>query len=71
MKKNLLKFYALTFVLLSDFVMFAQGPGDNDEDGNLEGEDAPQAPINSKLIWLAIVGILFAVYTYRRNKKIA
>ncbi len=72
MKKNLLKFYIFTFVLFSDFVIFAQGPGDDDDSGDLEGEDdLPAAPINSKIIWLAIVGILFALYTYRRHRKIA
>lgn len=69
MKKNLLHFYILTFVLFSDFVMFAQ-PGTDDEDNNLEGED-PAAPINSKLIYLAIIGILFAVYKFKQNKRVA
>ncbi|HEU0137041.1 MAG TPA: hypothetical protein VFQ50_07100, partial [Flavobacterium sp.] len=71
MKNNLLKLYVLTFVLFSDFVMFAQDPGDDTGGGDLEEDDAPEAPINGKLIYLAIAGILFAVYTYRRNKKIA
>ena len=69
MKKNLLHFYILTFVLFSDFVMFAQ-PATDDEDENLEGED-PAAPINSKLIYLAIIGILFAVYKFKQNKRVA
>ena len=68
--KNVYKFYLLTFVLFSDFVMFAQaGPGDDDGGGGLEGGDPPPVPINSKLIFLAIMGILFIVYTFRRNKK--
>ena len=68
--KNVYKFYLLTFVLFSDFVMFAQaGPGDDDGGGGLEGGDPPPVPINSKLIVLAIMGILFIVYTFRRNKK--
>ncbi|MBF6608670.1 MAG: hypothetical protein ITG00_08020 [Flavobacterium sp.] len=72
MKKNLLKFYVLTFVLFSDFVIFAQGPGNDSEDGDLEGgDDLPAAPINTKLIWLAIVGVLFVLYTYRKSRKVA
>lgn len=70
MKKKLLHFYILTFVLFSDFVMFAQPAEDND-DGNLEGDDEPAAPINSKIIYLAIVGVLFALYKYKQHKKIA
>ncbi|HNP32120.1 MAG TPA: hypothetical protein PKN96_02375 [Flavobacterium sp.] len=68
--KKLLKFYLLTFVLLSDFVAFAQ-PGDDDGGGGggLEGGDPEPAPINSKLILLAIIGILFVMYTFRKNRK--
>jgi len=68
MKQNLLKFYLLGFFLLSDFIMFAQ-PGDDDDTGGLEGDDPPATPINSKIIWLLVVGILFAVYTLNKNKK--
>lgn len=68
--RNLYKFYLLTFFLLSDFVAFAQ-PGDDDGGGGggLEGGDPEPAPINSKLILLAITGILFVMYTFRKNRK--
>jgi hypothetical protein len=66
--KNLLKFYLLTFIFLSDFVAFAQ-PGDDDGGGGLEGGDPQPAPINGKLILLAITGILFVMYTFRKNRK--
>ncbi len=70
--KNTLKFYFVTlFFLAADFVAFAQGgPGDEgDGEGGVEGGDPQPAPINSKLILLAIIGILFVVYTYRKNKR--
>ena len=68
--KKLLNFYFLLFVLFTNFVAFAQ-PGDDDggPGGGLEGGDPEPAPINSKLILLAISGILFVVYTYRKNRK--
>ena len=66
--KKLFKFYLLSFVLLSDFVTFAQ-PGDDDGGGGLEGGDPQPAPINGKLILLVISGILFVFYTYKKNKK--
>jgi len=69
MYKNLLKFFLITFFFLSDFVMFAQG--DDDDGGCLECPDPAPAPINSKLIVLLVVGILFAFYTFRKNKKTA
>ncbi len=68
MKTNLLKFYILAFVLLSDFTIFAQ-PGMNNDGGNLEGEDAPPTPINGKIIWLGIVGVLFAIYSLNKFKN--
>ena len=67
--KKLLKFYILTFVLLSDFIAFAQ-PGADDGSGGLEGGDPQPAPINTKLILLAIAGVCFVIYYFRKNKRI-
>jgi len=70
--KKLIKFYLLAFVLFSDFVVFAQGgPGEDDGGGGLGGEDpVPVAPINGQLMALALVGIAYAIYTFRNYKKI-
>ena len=67
--KKLMKLYILAFVLFSDFAMFS-APGDGAEVGPLEDSDPQPAPINSKLMVLAILGIAFVIYTYRKNKKI-
>ena len=67
MKNSILKFFIFSFFLLSNVMMFAQGT-DNDT-GNLEGDDPPATPINTKLVWLALMGIFFAIYTFRKNKK--
>ena len=66
--RKLFKFYLLTFILFSDFVAFAQ-PGDDDGTGGLEGGDPQPAPINSKLILLGITGIMFVMYTFRKDRK--
>ena len=66
--KSIYKIYILTFLLLSDFILFAQ-PGDDDGGGGLEGDDAPPAPIDGKLIWLAIVSILFAFYIFNKRTQ--
>lgn len=66
--KKLFKYYLLSFILLSDFVTYAQ-PGSDDGGGGLEGGDPQPAPINGKLILLAISGLLFVLYTYRKNRK--
>lgn len=68
MKQNLFKLYLLSFFILSDFMLFAQ-PGDDDDDGGLEDDDPPATPINGKLVWLLILGILYAVYFYNSHYK--
>ncbi len=73
--KNILKISLFLFALLSNIAMFAQ-PGDGDNTGsgggnNLEGGDPPAAAINSKLIILAIVAVLYVLYTFKNRKKVA
>jgi len=68
MKNNIFKFYLLSFFLLNDFILFAQ-PGSDQPGGGLEGDDPPPAPINGKLVWLAISAILFALYTFKNKRK--
>ena len=65
---KLIKIYILFFFLFTDFVMFAQ-PGDEDDNGDLEGNDPQPAPINGKLLLLLIVGLTFAYYKLRNAKK--
>ena len=64
--KKLMKFYILAFVLFSDFIVFAQ-PGTG---GVGEDDDPTYAPINGQLMVLALVGIAYAIYTFRNYKKI-
>ncbi|WP_445454034.1 hypothetical protein [Flavobacterium sp. 25HG05S-40] len=66
--KKFSKFYLWSVILFTDFMAFAQ-PGDDDGGGGVEGGDPEPAPINSKLILLAITGILFVMYTFRKNRK--
>jgi hypothetical protein len=67
--KHLFRIYAVLFLLMADFKIFAQ-VGDDDEDGELEGGDDPAVPINGKIVFLAIVGILFAYYKYKTHQKL-
>ena len=66
MNNKLFSLYILCFFLLNDFIIFAQGDGN--EDGDLENPD-PALPIDGKLIWLGIIGIIFAFYIYRSKTK--
>lgn len=69
--KKILKFYFVAMLLIAtDFVAFAQsGPGDDDGGGGLEGGDPEPAPINGQLILLALMGVLFVIYTFRKDKR--
>ena len=66
--KNLYKVYILAFVLTSDLMLFAQVGEDDGTDG-FGGDDIPADPINSKLIWLAFIGILFAFYYFSTKRQ--
>jgi len=70
MKTNLFKLYILCFFLLTDLMLFAQ-PGQDEPGGGLEGDDPPTAAIDEKLIWIGIIAILFAFYSFKRkNSKV-
>ncbi|WP_159802316.1 hypothetical protein [Flavobacterium sp. MK4S-17] len=68
MTNNVLKFYFLAFLLVSDFVVFAQDTGPTEDTGGPEDSD-PAAPINTKLIVLALAGIMFAYYYFIKKRK--
>ncbi len=68
MKKNFLTIPLVILFVLTDFVVFAQ-PGDDDGSGGLEGNDPPPAPINTKLIWLAVIAIVYGFYSIKKYKK--
>lgn len=65
---KLLKIYILLFFLFADFIMFAQ-PTDEDDNGDLEGNDPEPAPINGKIVLLLIIGLTFAYYKLRKSSK--
>lgn len=68
MRNNLLKLFIVCTCLFSDFAIYSQ-IGNNDDTGSLEGNDPPAAPINTKLIFLAIAGVSYAIYTFKNNRK--
>ena len=70
MKNRFIHIFLVSIFLLFDFVAFAQ-PGDDDGSGGLEGNDPPPAPINGKLLWLGIVAVLYAFYSFRKYRKVA
>lgn len=72
MKNILYKSLLILIVLFLDFTAFAQGfggPPEDDEDDNLQGDDVA-VTINTKLIWLLIVGLAFAYYTIKKRSAI-
>jgi len=70
MKNKIPHICLVSFFLLTDFVVFAQ-PGSNDGSGGLEGNDPPPAPIDGKLLWLGLIAIIFAFYSFRKYRKVA
>ena len=63
MKNNLLKAYLTVFISFISFLASAQTPVDPPAD-----PDPLPAPIDSQIIWLAVVGIAFAYYILNKKK---
>ncbi len=72
MKAKLTKIAFLSYLLLTNFILFAKDDGgDILNDGNIEnGPSGPPdvAPINSQLIWLLVLGLAFSYYIYKTKK---
>lgn len=70
MKQQILKFYFLIVILLSNFLMFAaDDPGTGFEDaGGGTGGNVEAAPIDGWLIYVMLIGIAFVFY-YLKSKK--
>ena len=68
MKTNLLKQYTVAICLCCHFVMLAQVPGTEDNNGALEGTD-PAAPIDGYVWVLALMGLLFVFLKFRAIYK--
>ncbi len=66
MKFHYKKFLLSIAMLTVSFATFAQIP-DPDEDPGSGGNDP--TPINSQLIWLAILGVAFAFYQFKVYRK--
>ncbi len=57
------------YLLLTNFILFAKdNGGDIFDDGNVENNDPPVAPINTQIIWFLIVGLAFAYYLYKTKR---
>jgi len=72
MKNSLLKWYMFAFLFLGNLMMFAQVNPDSSE--ACTGPDCPplendDAPIDSKLIYLGIVAIIFAYVYFKKNSE--
>lgn len=68
MKNNLLKFYIPAIYFCSTIVLFAQ-PGDTNDTDNLEGIDAPAAPIDNYIGVLALIALFLAYLKLRAILK--
>ncbi|MBP6373582.1 MAG: hypothetical protein KA325_04120 [Flavobacterium sp.] len=69
MKAKLIKLGFLTYLLLTNFILFAKdNGGDILDDGNVENAEPPVAPINNVIIIFVIISLVFAFYLYKTKK---
>jgi len=69
MKTNPLKYYAVAICLCANFVVLAQLPGAQDNNGALEEPETPAAPIDDYLWVLVTIGLLFVLLKLRAIYK--
>jgi hypothetical protein len=69
-KNKILLVLALFLFFFTDALLFAQ-PGDTDGTGNLEGADAPAAPIDDWISLVLILGLLLGYYILKTRKEIS
>ncbi|WP_396186886.1 hypothetical protein [Flavobacterium sp.] len=65
MKTNPFKYYAVAICLCANFVMLAQLPGAEDNNGGLEGAETPVAPIDGYVWVLATIGLTYVFLRLR------
>ncbi|MBP6759918.1 MAG: hypothetical protein KA133_11755 [Flavobacterium sp.] len=70
MKNSIIKHLLLFGFLLSSVILHAT-PGDTDGTGNLEGADAPAAPIDNWISLALILGLQLGYYILKTRKKIS
>ena len=68
MKNQFKKYYTTIFLLCSSFILFAE-PGAGNDTNDLESIDAPAASINDYLWILAVVGVVFAFYFFKKKRE--
>ncbi len=66
--KNYNKIAFLIVTVFLNSTVFAQGSDDDTGGGNLDGNDVP---INGQLIYLIIAGVIFALYSFNKFRKIS
>ena len=68
--KTKYKFLIFLYFFLINFMLFAQ-PTDEDNNGDLEGQDPQAAPINNISFLLAVFAVIYAYHKLKKkNMKI-
>lgn len=69
MKNSLIKFYTIAFYFSATFMMMAQGPSDDADNGGIDddgtGDLTPMAPIDDYVWVLTLIALTFAFLKFR------
>lgn len=69
LKKKLVYLTVLVIVVFNTMTTFAQGPGDEEDGGGLEGGDPAPAPIDTKLYVLTFIALVYGYYLLKASKQ--
>lgn len=68
--KHLYKLYFIAFALLLNFYSFAQPGSGGNGPGGPEGGDPEPLPIDSTIVVLGLIGVLYILNVYRKRKTV-
>ncbi|MEN9323883.1 MAG: hypothetical protein RL699_1663 [Bacteroidota bacterium] len=70
MKEKLTKITFITYLLLTNFILFAKDDGGDILDDGIIGNPAEptNTPVDNQIVWLFLLGLAFAYHLYKTKK---
>lgn len=68
--KTKYKILIFSYFFFIDFMLYAQ-PTDEDNGGDLEGNDPPATPINNSVFLLAVFAVMYAFCKLKKGKVLS
>ena len=67
--KKILRYCLLVLAFITSQIIYSQGPNEDILGGGLTSNDPPPAPIDNKIIFLLLLGLILAYTTFKQKSK--